>query len=672
MRHFISFQKKKGIFVIPTLEGSPNESLAHSINHELMNTGYILNKDIFDALSNCTEDVLTQVYTDLMRGIKSVTGGGGYEPIYRNFPQSVLQMDYEEFVINAIIHYWTWGTWRPEDAGHLDREFRIEPTKFKPITLLVENEFNSIFTSILYSGKSISKFDKDCIDYWIDSGKVFEFNKITFKETLSYVGQRLMDSNIDTLPTKNATNVLRIWSAYSGGDEGLKENTRFKNPNSKQRRILMNTLNDCYNLEDSFKAYREKWLRLLHYLHPMTKENMSSYPILGEFTVKIRNNPKSLLTFNAKVEKAIAEKDTAIFDLLARRKGVFTRRLDHLIRVFGVEAFDRWIELDGISTMNLVTAYNHFTDRDKKQEGRSAILASQSQSQMVQYTALEPLSSKLVSHIKTSILDKIRSFRIDRKVYIDRSLYYTPINMNNRASSLSLDSKAIGGTEVYTEQETLRMYVHWQGRTDIDLSGFVIDSDNNVTKVGWNGNHKFGNAIVYSGDNTGYSTRNAEYLDINTKSIPNGTEWIIVEARIYSGPRSFAGYNGKCRMGWMSRKYPEANDHWLPKTIENARIVNNSARTAYLMAYHPATKNVVYLDMAMGSQMVSTAQDAMKMRMFLESFVVLDDGSDDINWNKLNLGHILNLTHDVVEAQDEATVVFDENTNMEEITSLIT
>lgn len=675
MKHFITFQKKKGLYV-EQYRNQTNESIAHQINHELMKVGYVLSHDLFKALASQSVSTLEEVYADLVAGIKKVVGTDGYEPIYRNFPQSVLETPQMVLWIRAIVHYWSGGTWRPEDAEFINRETALEVADFKEVRLLTEAEYKGIFDSIVYSGTSISKFDKEIVDYFMGNGIVKDINlgKIKFKETLAYVGKIMLDMDLDKLPTKNATDVLRLWAVYSGGDEGLKENTKFKNPNSRQKRMLSATLNECYNLEDSFKTYREMWLRVLFYLNPLTAKNKVAYTNLSVFANDLRNNPKKLETFNAKVERLIKEKNTEIFDLLKPRMGVFTRRLDHLIRVFGKVAIDRYVE-NNISFMNATTAYNHFTDRDKVTEGRGAILASQSQSNLVTYDALKPLDSKLVGYIKSKLMGKLDGYKLDelkdKKVYIDRPLFYTPLNQNNRASSLSLDSKVIGEAVPYTEGKTLRMYVHWEGRSDIDLSGFLITNENQVQKVGWNSSYAAGNYIVYSGDNTGYADKNAEYLDINTSKIPSNVEWIITEARIYSGKTSFKAYKGKAHIGFMSVARPEANSHWQPKLLKNAKVLTSEARTAYLMAYHVPSGNIVYLDMAMGRNAVSTNDDALKMRMFLESFITLDDGQD-IKWDKLNQGHMIAMrATEIVDNPEEADIIFDNKVTTDEISTLL-
>lgn len=676
MKHFIAFQKRKGLFIEPSDVKHGNDQLTHQFNHELMKYGYVLSKDLFDAISDLSQDEINVVYNDVLKGIKEVVGDGGYEPIYKGFPQSVLALSYTQFAINAILHYWSFGTWRPEDADYLTREFKIEPINYKPVKLIDKGQYDSIFSDIIFSGNSINKFDKQIVDYFIAAGTTFDFSKITFKETQAYIGQKLMETaGVTELPTKDATTVLRIYSAYSGGDEGLKENTVFKNPKSRQVKLLSNTLEGCFNLEESFKVYREKWLKLLFFLNPLTKGNIKLRPNLANYAKLLRNTPKELRTFNSRVEELLGKKDILVLELLKKRPKAFMRRLDHTVRIFGITAINKWLETNP-DLESSVTTYNHFTDRDKKQDGRGAVLAGQGASNVVTYDAQEPLDAKLVASIKDTLLSKIQTSKSkelkDKKVFIDRTLYYRPLAMNNRAASMSLDGKVNGTVEVAPEGKTIRMYVHWHGHHDIDLSGLVLTNDNGFAKVGWNGRHVMAESIVYSGDNTGRNAQNAEYLDIVVGKLPSNVEWIITEARIYSGPRSYSAFKPLTRAGWMLRESPQENAHWTPDTVEHSVVLNNTSNTAYLMALHVPTRSLVHLDLAMGNKIVSGAEDAMKMRMFLESFVTLDNGEDTIQWEKLNQGHILNaISENIVDKAEEADLVFDENTPWEAVSKYL-
>ena len=125
-------------------------------------------------------------------------------------------------------------------------------------------------------------------------------------------------------------------------------------------------------------------------------------------------------------------------------------------------------------------------------------------------------------------------------------------------------------------------------------------------------------------------------------------------------------------MGWMSREQPEADRHWLPQTIRHAQVIANEGKVAYLMAYHPASKGIVYLDMSMGEARVSTAQDAIRMRLFLERIASVQ-ADHERSWERLNQGHILELlAGTTTDAQDHAEVVLGHDTTAEQVSALMT
>ena len=676
MKHFITFYKSKGLHLAQGV--ADNEDLAHQINHELMKYGFVVTKELFDMLASQPSNVLNEVYSDIISGITKIVGGSGYEPIYKNFPQSVLQLSHKEFVMNAITHYWSRGTWRPTDASVIKREFAIEPINYKQIKLMTKFEFINIFYNVIYSNNSISAFDKKIIDWYVLNGVEFDFSSISFKETQAYVGKQLFDTkDLVVLPIKDATLILRLWSAYSGGDEGLKANTKFKKPTNPQRRVLRNTLEQCYNIEESFKGNREKWLRLLFYINPMKYDK--THPILYKNTYSLRNTPKLLKTFNSVVEEGLKNKDASVLTALSKRMGVFTRRLDHCVRVFGIQAINVWIECNP-RFQQMVIAYNHFTTRDVKMD-RAAVLAGMGSSEVVGYKALAPLPSGIVATIREKILDRMKLVNTahlgSKKVFIDHSLYYRPIASNNRASSMSLHGTAKGTLVDIPKGKTIRMYIHWVGKNDIDLSGMVINENGRLIKVGWNGRHSMSDgSMVYSGDNTGYSAKNAEYIDIDTTLLQEGTEWVILDARVYSPQeKKYSDYpSGDVVAGWMIRDKPHANEHWLPDTLANASVIECDSNNVFLMALHIPSRKLVHLDVSMQGTNVMGTEDARKMAKYLEKlvFITTDDDEETIPWKVINQGQILNLlSNNVVLDPEDADIIYDENTNSEEVSRLL-
>ena len=680
MKYFTSFIKRKGLY-LPISGRSSNKDLALQLNHELMTNGYYLSQELFDVLCKTNRVELTKIFNDLVKNISKVTSNSNYVATYMNFPDSVKGMSDAEFHWNAMLYYITRGTLRPDQKSVLEATSPSGNVNYTEIKLISEAEYNSIFTDLVYSNNSLSANDKKIVDYFLTKTDVeLNLSKVKFNETLAYIGSKMFTlPGITKIPTRSATNLLRMYAAYSGGDEGLKTNTRFKNPKNRQVNILMRTLDNCYDLEESFKLYREPWLRILFYLNPLTAKNSKKYPNVYRYANILRNNPKLLRTFASYVESYLKDKDEKVFDLLLKRMGVFTRRLDHTVRVFGITAINKWLSGNPTSEQ-IVTAYNHFNGRDKKVDGRSAVLASQSKSEVVTYKTLEPLDSKLISTIKTKLLGALQNVSntslSNKKVYIDPLLYYRPLNVNNRASNLTL-SGTVNGTIESVEKantNTIRMYVHWHGKDDIDLSGLVLKTDGSFIKVGWNGkNNTLNNAILYSGDNTGHASKNAEYIDININNESlNSVEWIITECRIYRGKMSYSRYmNYPVKAGWLYISNPSRRTDWLPDNVAQAMVLSTDSSVQYLQAYHPKSGKIVYLDLSLGSGSVSTNEDGNKLRIYLNRFLSSLE-NEEVNWDVINQGHLLNLmSESVVNEKDEADIVFDENTTLEAVTKFL-
>lgn len=673
MKHFYSLLKRQGLFIDLTNDNTSDNTYAvHMVNHELIELGYVLAPDTFKALVKKGIDYITNLRDELLTNLNTIIPKDGGVIIYRNFPHDVPTSNYNT-LYSALSLYS--GSSNSDDIGtHIPSGFAFEPNKLKHLSLLTEAELNSIFTDLIYSSKSISANDKVIVDYFIKNGFEFDLSKITFNETKSYIGKRLLeDTSIEVLPIKSATTVLRIYASYSGGDEGLKEETVFKKPSKRLANVLLKTLDACYDLEESFKLYREKWLRVLFYINPMTAKNKVKYPTLYKFSDAIRNNPKTLKTFNSYVEEGLLKKDEKVFELLKKRSGVFGRRLDQTVRIFGAKAVDHFLATK-VKFTSLVDNYNHFTNRDTATD-RSVILANSGSSKLTTFGALEALPKKTVSEIKDKLFNKMNEMKhpllADKKVYIDRALYYRPMVDNNRASSLSL-GQANGTIEKLPDfTQTLRMYVQWYSGSDIDLSGFIIFDDNSVIKVGWD-SYQNVDYVVYSGDNTGKSSVNDEYIDINLDKVPANAEWIVTDARVYSGNNYNKFIGGSPRAGWSALADGQVNHVMQKDKLTNSMLLSADAKNAFLTAYNVKEKAVVYLDIASSGGSISGGEDALKIRTYLNKIAVFDDGKNEVDWSRINQGHIINLlATNIVDTPEEADIVFDESTTFEEVAKYI-
>jgi hypothetical protein len=72
-------------------------------------------KLIGEIVNNYSEEDIGQLYLDIVPVLKVLAGTAyRYRPMYRDFPQYVMNADYVTLFTNAITHYMTLGTWMPD------------------------------------------------------------------------------------------------------------------------------------------------------------------------------------------------------------------------------------------------------------------------------------------------------------------------------------------------------------------------------------------------------------------------------------------------------------------------------------------------------------------------------------------------------------------------------
>ena len=89
----------------------------------------------------------------------------------------------------------------------------------------------------------------------------------------------------------------------SDGDVSLAENTRYRSFSRRQRRMIMELLSGCPNIEEDMLRYKERWIRIGERIHP-SEFDCSRYTLEYDRAInafdKLRNN-RQIETFAGKV-----------------------------------------------------------------------------------------------------------------------------------------------------------------------------------------------------------------------------------------------------------------------------------------------------------------------------------------------------------------------------------
>lgn len=605
MKTLISVKKLNGLVVTP--ENGNNDTLALSLNASLMQLGYIMSTDLLDAVKSLSEQDAEDLYNELIPVLKAIKGADKkYAPLYPNFPQQVMDADDAELYRNAILHYWSSGSWKP-DYEVLPREFAYEETTFKTLELKTEGDFNKVFTRLVGSNASISDEDKTIVEWFVDKHDTQEYpNEIPFKENLCLIVGKLLEKGEDiTGCIKTATDVLRVITYLSEGDVSLAENTKFRSLPRSARKKFVATLENVIN-EDDINRHKNKWGKLFHSLH--VGEYKTKAPKVFKIAQKIREN-KSLETFNSKVEAALDSKNaTEILDLLSKRPGEFARRLDHILRLHErsrTKTIETFLSVaDKISTRVLFQLLGHFNARKGSNtiDKRVVFPKGSVAKAIILRNELPAFGDatvrKLVNGIEKVLVGKFAEGEDLGKVYLDPKLKTCPLPLQQRSASAGMFTVARGTRMSLGNKDTVRMFIHWIG-SDVDLSASFHKEDfTMVDQVSYTKLKGSRVNAVHGGDITRAPAPDgaAEFVDFSIKdALEKGVRYVVMH--VYS----FSNINycemESCYAGWMMKSKPKANEIYDAKRVDQKIDLASESKIAIPVVFDLATKEAVWCDL---------------------------------------------------------------------------
>jgi len=600
--------KKRNAVVLNSTEQSDDLSKVMTLQANVITLGFVLSEPLAKTLAALDSDA---TYNQLVQELRSLKGADvQYRPMYPNFPQQVMEASDLELYINAIVHYWSLGTWSQEYEV-LPREFAAENNKLIEIGLIDEKEFASIFTEILSSNDSIFDYDKNVVEWFLQNYENIRYpDTIPYKENVALIGAYMVRNGmeLDRL-TKTTTDVLRVAVRLSDGDVSLGTNTKFKSLPRSQRRVLVNALDrvterlgDRQVAEDIYR-YGGMWKRLAHSLHVGDFSNKAWDTMNGLREGKKANH------FYSDLEQFLASGHYAkATKLLLERPGEMARRLDLLLR--RVDSKNKQTRIltaflgvaDKVSTRVLFQVRGHFNTRKHGSDFRIVLPKGNIKAgkKIAGQTALDStIVDKLIAGIDSVLVEKFSSMDSLGKVYISPEMMNCPLPSQQRESSDGLRQLARGTrVKVNEDQSTVRFFVYWVGR-DIDLSAAFLDENfESVGHVSYTNLRDSGLAAYHSGDIVSAFRGASEFIDINidkAKESNTRARYVSMNVYVYSGP-SFKEHS-TCHVGWMSRSKPKSNEIYDPKTVENKIDLNWNTKNCIPLLIDLETREVVWIDL---------------------------------------------------------------------------
>lgn len=629
MMNEILLRRKNKVIVERGNEAIPNNQYIATIMKNVEALGYTFSKELFEILQTLNRDDLQKFYLELVPMLKKLVGADVvYKPMYPNFPESVMEADYIDLFINAIVHYWSDGTLYPNEK----REERLplfDMTKIKIIDIGTVEDLYEIFNNLCQSKTSISQTDKEDFEWIFKNMQVKFSDEIPLKENVALIGKMYLENY--PLATskdiqkyfKTATDVLRLITAMSDGDISLATNTKFRSFKRKERRLLLELLQNCGGIEEDMLRYKNRWIRIGERLHPAEYSEAQFGKVIIAFN-KLRNGIK-IETFAGKVTKAIETEDykTALI-LLKKRPGELARKLDYLLR----NAEDKNLVVNTfkdaaseVSTPVLLQVKEHFINRTKKLESRVFFpKGNLARCHCIENTLSdidEKYCNAIVKICENALIENYKSKDFLGNVYLSEDFKRYVVPFSQRSASKALKT-IVRGSKLPIDDKTkaMRAFIWWtnmgkddgnhgygcdNGRVDLDLSAVIFDESwNYMEHVSYTNLRSDRYNACHSGDITNGGSVNgdgvSEFLDVDIDSVVKyGARYIVYQVYNYTGQK----YSDMphAMFGWMSREDVKSGEIYEPKTVKQKMDLTSQSTVCIPVIFDCVNREVIWCDM---------------------------------------------------------------------------
>jgi hypothetical protein len=499
-------------------------------------------------------------------------------------------------------------------------------TPLKVLGYLTAQERIGFAQRLLDRQSSLSADEKAFLGATIRAGHQLAVPEVVFRESLPFVYE--MSGAPGVRPhIAGATDVLRIaaWLSDPNADLSLKEPVRFKLA-TRHKKALLGLLETTRNLEEDMLRRRERWLRFGEIVNPGSAENTRKYPTVAAAFDTLRNAPGSVPTFQRHVEQAIRARAVAapLLKLLASRPGEFARKLDFLLR----EADDPVAVANAfasvapeLKTRTLIELDKYLSSRASHRTRVFLPKGAVNKAQVVEdrRKALPQDQVRAVRALIGSTLQQ-RLCQLPNlgRVWIDPRLKDRAVPLNRRGDGSTAMPMAKGSRYPF-DGEVVRLFVHWRGRVDVDLSVTLFDE-----ALEWKGHVAFTNlqlpGCVHSGDIQDAPEGASEFIDLEVATLlTQGVRYVGTSLISFRGQ----GFNDfPCFAGFMERDALASGATYEPQSVKFKFDVDAPTTSHMPLIFDLKDQMVTFVDMASANRAGgAVAGERSKQAVLLESML---------------------------------------------------
>lgn len=685
----ILLRRKNKVMVSFGNEKEPNMQYIATILKNVESLGYTLSSSLIDVLKTLNKEELNHFYLELIPVLKELVGDNvSYHPMYPNFPKSVMNADEVELYVNAVIHYLSGGTLYPVEEKE-ERLPLLENTNLQIIDLGSKKDLQDIFENLCTSKTSLSVSDKEDLVSIFKNMNIRFPEEVPLKENAALISKLYIENsksvNANQLSSwmKTATDVLRFITVLSDGDISLATNTKFRNFNRSERRLIMDLLNNCSSIEEDMNRYKYRWIRIGEKIHPGTFNKDEYKKVLTAFD-KLRNN-KKIETFSGKVEESIKEKNyTSALSLLKKRPGELARKLDQLLRNAENknEVVNTFKEVaTQISTPVLLQVKAHFEHRNNDENVRVFFPKGELARSYNIKNDLENIENKyckaIVNICDNALIENYKKKDFLGNIYLSEEFKNYIVPFSQRSASKATKPMTRGSRfKINENAKTLRSFIWWtntdkkvyddyedDSRVDIDLSAAIFDENwNYMEHVSYTNLRSDKYQACHSGDITNGGPINgngvSEFIDIDIDSVLNyGARYVVFQ--VYSYTEQKYCNLPHAMFGWMEREENGSGEIYEPKTVKQKMDLTANSVVAIPVIFDCLERELIWCDMSVALNNVHKGGNNVESN--LSTVAATCYGM--VNMHKPSMYDLINLHARargvLVENKEDADIIFD-------------
>lgn len=593
------------------LNSSKSASVATLVSN-MAYFGYKPHAEVINAMKGCSDSVLGDFWNDLkaaMASVKKTDVGMEQFVVYKNFPQEVLSQSEQEYWDKQIQIYS--GELSQEDAGEEVKE-RAELVVFENLSVLrlsEEASLENIYKKLIGKKSSWGDDEKsqiqtlsECLQ--LSSLDIADFG---FKENAMQIFSAVVQDEKKRADTKiviaDATDVIRLAVAMSGGNIQEWGTTRFKSFSRGIRRVLMGLLEASKNLEQDVSQHQEVWKRFFAMLHP------SDFKMLKVNHVYDKLYNGKIKTFSSVVESHLQSKNHDVFEYLAYRPGEFLRRFMTVYEVFGETAVNTFIPvMKNLSVRQLLWFKRYISTLNTRKKmlytpkGNWAKVQISDNKRVIDAQSAETLCNKINEIVSRKI----------KQVYPQGFAVEEKMNEVKLASNGQYMSHYGRGTafDIPENVKFFRLASYWQNERhcwfDVGINYFTED----WTEAGatcWNAN-RLGDWSIFSGDPMNSSElqgRACQMIDIYPQKRPANVRYGVWNILAYSNIPFSESTEVLGTLQWGEEA--ETGKMYEPSRAQLVFNLKSNAKTSYLAIIDFKENKLIYLDLGMRGNVNSAA-----------------------------------------------------------------